>query len=251
MDPTSPYSGGALLGDRIRMQRHSVDDGVFIRSMATRGYFGGITGSTRGAIDVLDAMGKDYIIVETVGTGQDETDIVKSAHTTVVVVIPGMGDSIQAIKSGILEIGDIFVINKSEREGTEKTLNDLGSMMEMNPEKYGGERWRPPILKIEAILDRGIGELLAEVERHRNYLMNKGLRLGLRKSREGIREEIEDMVRHQVIEEIIDRLAASEDLGKAVDAVERGETDPYSAADNLALSILKNNFNNGGSDVQS
>jgi len=180
VDPTSPFSGGAILGDRIRMQRHSMDDGVFIRSLATRGHAGGLTRSTRGAIDILDAMGKDYIIVETVGTGQDETDIVKIAHTTVIVVIPGMGDSVQAMKSGIFETGDIFVINKSEREGAEKTLNDLSLMIEGNPEKYVGGRWKPPILKIEAILDKGIKEFLIEVERHRNYLFNTGIRFGSR-----------------------------------------------------------------------
>ena len=123
VDPTSPFSGGAILGDRIRMQRHSNDEGVFIRSLATRGHFGGLTQSTRSAIDVLDAMGKDFIIVETVGVGQDEVEVVRNAHTTVIVVIPGMGDDIQAIKAGILEAGDIFVINKSDREGCDKTVN--------------------------------------------------------------------------------------------------------------------------------
>src|SRR5512136_3209599 len=129
VDPTSPLSGGAILGDRIRMQRHSLDEGVYIRSLATRGQFGGLTQSTRSAIDVLDAMGKDYIIVETVGVGQDEIDIAKSAHTTVIVVVPGMGDHIQAIKAGIFEVGDIFLINKSDRPDADKTLNDLKAMM--------------------------------------------------------------------------------------------------------------------------
>ncbi len=120
VDPTSPFSGGAILGDRIRMQRHSLDEGVFIRSLATRGQFGGLTQSTRSIIDVLDAMGKDYIIVETVGVGQDEVDIARSAHTTIIVAVPGMGDHIQAIKAGIFEIGDIFVINKADRPDAQK-----------------------------------------------------------------------------------------------------------------------------------
>ena len=160
VDPTSPFSGGAILGDRIRMQRHSTDEGVFIRSLATRGHFGGLTHSTRSAIDVLDAMGKEYIIVETVGVGQDEVDIVKYAHTTVIVVIPGMGDDIQAIKAGILEAGDIFVINKSDKEGSDRTFQDLKAMIEMGQERYNNGTWVPPIIKTEAITDRGVTDLL-------------------------------------------------------------------------------------------
>jgi LAO/AO transport system kinase len=136
------------------MQRHSLDEGVFIRSLATRGHFGGLTQSTRSAIAVLDAMGKDYVIVETVGVGQDEVDIVKSAQTTVIVVIPGMGDGIQAIKAGILEVGDLFLINKADRDGADKTLNELRQMIEMGQNRYGEGRWKPPILKAEAIFDR-------------------------------------------------------------------------------------------------
>ena len=171
VDPTSPFSGGAILGDRVRMQRHSLDEGVFIRSMATRGHFGGLTQSTRSAIDVLDAMGKDYIIVETVGVGQDEVDVVKSAHTTVIVVIPGMGDDIQAIKAGILEVGDVFVINKADREGTDKTLSDLRLMIDMDQRKYDEGTWKPSIIKAEAVFDKGVEEILEEIEKHRAYLM--------------------------------------------------------------------------------
>ena len=126
VDPTSPFSGGAILGDRIRMQRHATDEGVFIRSLATRGHFGGLTVSARAIIHVLDAMGKDFILVETVGVGQDEVEIAGAAHTTIVVTVPGMGDDIQAIKAGILEIGDIFVINKADREGADRTYQDSG-----------------------------------------------------------------------------------------------------------------------------
>ncbi|MBW1763743.1 MAG: methylmalonyl Co-A mutase-associated GTPase MeaB, partial [Deltaproteobacteria bacterium] len=141
VDPTSPFSGGAILGDRIRMQKHSSDDGVFIRSLATRGHFGGLTRSTRSAIDVLDAMGKDIIIVETVGVGQDEVEIVKNAHTTLIITVPGLGDDIQAIKAGILEAGDIFVVNKTDRQGADKTLSDLVSMIEMGQERYRDNGW--------------------------------------------------------------------------------------------------------------
>src|SRR5512135_1841041 len=156
VDPTSPFSGGAILGDRIRMQRHSTDEGVFIRSLATRGHFGGLTPSTRGAIAVLDAMGKDYILVETVGVGQDEIEIVRAAHTTLIVLIPGMGDDIQAIKAGILEAGDVFVINKSEREGVQKTRQELMMMIEMDKERKTKAGWTPTIFMTEAVRNEGI-----------------------------------------------------------------------------------------------
>ena len=240
VDPTSPFSGGAILGDRVRMQRHSMDQGVFIRSMATRGHFGGLTQSTRSAIDVLDAMGKDYIIVETVGVGQDEVDVVKSAHTTVIVVIPGMGDDIQAIKAGILEAGDIFLINKADREGTDKTLSDLRLMIDMDQRKFENGGWKPPILKVEAVFDRGVKEFLEEVERHRDYLESSSGNLGLRRSKERVSEELKEMVKNRLFEEVIDRLIAKGDFRDAVDAVVNGEMDPYSACDNLVLPLIKN-----------
>ena len=141
IDPTSPFTGGAILGDRIRMQKHFMDEGVFIRSLATRGTFGGLTRSTADAIIVLDAMGKDIIIVETVGVGQDEVDVVHNAHTTVLVTVPGMGDDIQAIKAGLMEIGDIFVVNKAEREGAAKTVREIRFMLDMSSEKYRTSGW--------------------------------------------------------------------------------------------------------------
>jgi LAO/AO transport system kinase len=191
VDPTSPFSGGAVLGDRVRMQRHSIDEGVFIRSLATRGYFGGLTQSTRSIIDVLDAMGKDYILVETVGVGQDEVDVVKSAHTTVIVVVPGMGDDIQTIKAGILEIGDIFVINKADREGADKTFNDLKAMIDMDYRKFEELGWQPPILKAEALSDKGVSELLEEIEKHRqNLFETQGGARHLRKKESKVREEL-------------------------------------------------------------
>ena len=226
VDPTSPFSGGAILGDRVRMQRHSMDEGVFIRSMATRGHFGGLTQSTRSAIDVLDAMGKDYIIVETVGVGQDEVDVVKSAHTTVIVVIPGMGDDIQAIKAGILEAGDIFLINKSDRDGTEKTLSDLRLMIDMDQKKYEDGRWKPPILKIEAVFDKGVAEFLLEVENHHQYLMKES-------------SNLRDMIKNRLYQEVVEHLVKTGDFNEAVDAVVSGGVDPYSACDNLVLPLLK------------
>ncbi|MBW1682525.1 MAG: methylmalonyl Co-A mutase-associated GTPase MeaB [Deltaproteobacteria bacterium] len=236
VDPTSPFSGGAILGDRVRMQRHSLDEGVFIRSMATRGHFGGLTQSTRSAIDVLDAMGKDYIIVETVGVGQDEVDVVKSAHTTVIVVIPGMGDDIQAIKAGILEVGDIFVINKADREGSDKTLSDLRLMIDMDQKKYEDGGWKPPIVKAQAVFDKGVEEVLEEVEKHRAYLLETQGEIDFRRSPKRVREELMDLVKNRVIEEV---LTETGDFDAAVEAIARGEKDPYSACDELVLPRLE------------
>jgi LAO/AO transport system kinase len=236
VDPTSPFSGGAILGDRVRMQRHSLDDGVFIRSLATRGHFGGLTQSTRSAIDVLDAMGKDVVIVETVGVGQDEVDVVKSAHSTVIMVIPGMGDDIQAIKAGILEAGDIFVINKSDREGTDKTLSDLRLMIDMDQKKYAGGRWKPPIIKTQAVFDEGITELLDEIENHKKFLKKSAEGLYFRKKKDKVREELADMVKQRLIDAVLERIIDTGEFEEAVESVVSGEMDPYSACDNLVRS---------------
>ena len=238
VDPTSPFSGGAILGDRVRMQRHSMDQGVFIRSLATRGHFGGLTQSTRSAIDVLDAMGKDYIIVETVGVGQDEVDVVRAAHTTVILVIPGMGDDIQAIKAGILEVADIFLINKADREGTDRTLSDLKLMIDMDQERYDEGRWKPPILKAEAVFDKGVEELLEEIENHKKYLMGLSGSLPFRRRKEIVREELADMVKNCLIHTVFRQLAQSAQFEEAVDSIVQGKTDPYTACDNLILSEL-------------
>ena len=236
VDPTSPFSGGAILGDRVRMQRHSLDDGVFIRSLATRGHFGGLTQSTRSAIDVLDAMGKDVVIVETVGVGQDEVDVVKSAHSTVIVVIPGMGDDIQAIKAGILEAGDIFVINKSDREGTDKTLSDLRLMIDMDQKKYEGGRWKPPIVKTQAVFDKGTMELLDEIENHKKFLKKSAEGLYFRKKKDKVREELADMVKQRLIDVVLERIIDTGEFEEAVESVVSGKMDPYSACDNLVRS---------------
>lgn len=237
VDPTSPFSGGAILGDRVRMQRHSMDDGVFIRSLATRGHFGGLTQSTRSAIDVLDAMGKDYIIVETVGVGQDEVDVVKSAHTTVIVIVPGMGDEIQAIKAGIFEVADIFVINKADREGADKTVNELRLMLEMDKKKYEEGGWRPPILKSQAVFDIGIEEILEEIERHAKYLSEIG-KLDLRQSKDKVREELVDMIKGRLVEEVINHLVQTGEFEKAVENIVARKMDPYTECENLILPKL-------------
>ncbi len=235
VDPTSPFSGGAILGDRVRMQRHSMDQGVFIRSLATRGHFGGLTQSTRSAIDVFDAMGKDYILVETVGVGQDEVDVVRSAHTTVIVVIPGMGDDIQAIKAGILEIGDIFLINKADREGSDKTLSDLRLMIEMDQKKYDRGAWKPPILKVQAVFDKGVAEFIDEIDKHARYLAETAGGLDFRGSKAKVRQELGEMIKARLIEEVLDRLTESGDFDRAVESIIKGKIDPYTACENLVL----------------
>jgi len=238
VDPTSPFSGGAILGDRVRMQRHSLDEGVFIRSLATRGHFGGLTQSTRSAIDVLDAMGKDYIIVETVGVGQDEVDVVKSAHTTIITVIPGMGDDIQAIKAGILEIGDIFLINKADREGTDKTLSDLRLMINMDHKKYEEGNWKPSILKAQAVFDIGVKELLEEIDKHNRHLTEFSGERQVRRREDKVRQELGDMVKNRLIEEVLDKITGTGEFDKAVESIVEGKTDPYTACDNLVLPAI-------------
>ncbi len=239
VDPTSPFSGGAILGDRIRMQRHCADPGVFIRSLATRGQFGGLTQSTRSAIDVLDAMGKDVILVETVGVGQDEVDVVKSAHTTVIVVMPGMGDDIQVIKAGILEVGDIFAINKAEREGVDRTENHLSMMIEMDQKKYEeGGGWIPPILRTEALFNKGVAELLEEIDKHGAHLSGTAEGLEIRKKKDKVSEELAEMVKNRLIEKVSRKLMETGAFDKAVASIVEGETDPYTACDDLVLPML-------------
>lgn len=235
IDPTSPFSGGAILGDRARMQRHSEDEGVFIRSMATRGAMGGLSQATRSAVDVFDAMGKDYIIIETVGAGQDEVDVAKSAHTTVIIVIPGMGDGLQAIKAGILEVGDIFAINKADREGVDRTESELRSMLEMDSARQNRGCWTPPIVRTEAIHDKGVSQLLAAIESHRKFIHDSAQGIEAEFKRQRISETLTELVKARVLREVFTPLAESADFQKAVTAIAEGELDPYSACDGLVL----------------
>ncbi|MBW2018820.1 MAG: methylmalonyl Co-A mutase-associated GTPase MeaB [Deltaproteobacteria bacterium] len=234
VDPTSPFSGGAILGDRIRMQRHGTDPDVFIRSLATRGHFGGLTRSTRSVIDVLDAMGKDIILVETVGVGQDEVDIVTTAHTTIIVLIPGMGDDIQAIKAGILEVADIFVVNKADREGLEKTMNDLRVMLDMNNAQGNAEEvWRPPIVATEAISNKGVAELLSEIEAHKVFLFGHGgARLREHLRQKAFRELI-DTIREKFVAEVVYRLKNSEAFESMIDDLVDKRIDPFTLGDQI------------------
>jgi len=237
VDPTSPFSGGAILGDRVRMQRHSMDEGVFIRSMATRGYFGGITQSTRSAIDVLDAMGKDCIIVETVGVGQDEIDIVQSAHTTIIVLVPGMGDDVQALKAGILEIGNIFVINKADREGADRTVNDIRLMIEMDEKRYK-DGWKPPILNAQAVFDKGVKEILDEIDKHRKHLQSSAQIQSMRKY-EKARNDLSEMIKDKITHDVLDKIINSGEFETTLQSIIKGEIDPYTACDTIVSKKLK------------
>jgi LAO/AO transport system kinase len=240
VDPTSPFTGGALLGDRIRMQTLYTDPGVFIRSMATRGAMGGLARASRDAVDLLDAAGFDWVLVETVGVGQDEVDIVRSADTVVLVTIPGLGDDIQAIKAGILEIADVFVINKADREGVERTVKDLQMMLSIG--EHG--EWLPPIVKTVAAREEGIDRVLAEIERHREHLQASGEIE--RRRRSHLRLRVETILKERVV------AAADRVLG--VDReVERGharKTDPYQVADRLFSGVLESAREDGREEMR-
>ncbi|MGQ9858580.1 MAG: methylmalonyl Co-A mutase-associated GTPase MeaB [Thermodesulfobacteriota bacterium] len=234
VDPTSPFTGGAILGDRVRMQRHSTDDGVFIRSLATRGHLGGLSRSTHDIVDVMDAMGKDVVLVETVGVGQDEVEIVRLAHTNVVVLIPGMGDEIQAIKAGILEVGDIFVVNKADREGADKSVREIEIMLEMNA--YGPEDWRPVVLKTEAINHRGVEELVDQIQRHREFL---GDRLWKQRQQRRTQGKFMEILRDLLYQEALGRLEKNGLWNQLLEELAQRKLDPYTAAEMAMAELLR------------
>lgn len=229
VDPTSPFTGGAILGDRIRMNRHADDAGVFIRSLATRGHLGGISRSTGDVVNVMDAMGMDVVIIETVGVGQDEIDIVRMAHTTVVVMVPGMGDDIQAIKAGILEIGDLFVVNKADRDEADRTVRDLAIMLEMNPDKDRG--WRPKVLKTEATRNQGIEEVVDELEEHWRYLHTSGtIKHLLEEKNAALFMEI---LKERLFAEAFDHIRVNGRFREIIEGMMSRRTDPYSAVEEV------------------
>lgn len=237
VDPTSPFTGGAILGDRIRMQRHATDEGVFIRSLATRGSLGGLSRSTQDIIHVMDAMGKDIIIVETVGVGQDEVEIVHTAHTSIVVLVPGLGDDIQAIKAGIIEIGDIFVINKCEREGADKMERDLRLVLEMGRKREDG--WDPPIFKTEAILGKGIFELVYGIYRHKQALEQS--QAMEKKLKERTMKTFLEVLESEVMNYFIQKLEKKGQLESIVQELMNRHIDPYSVAERIMAETLKEN----------
>ena len=249
VDPTSPYSGGAILGDRIRMMRHATDEGVFIRSVATRGHLGGLSRSARDLVRVLDAFGSDLVIVETVGVGQDELEITRTAHTTLVVMAPGLGDDVQAIKAGLMECADAFAVNKADRDGADATVRDLQLMLALGSEAMiatgkrrghvvhseagdalgGAGDWVPPIVKCVALRGEGTDELFAALERHRAWVT--GTEAGKARRHARLAEELRETLREALIDEAVALLGDAVD--EAVSAVETKTLDPYTATENL------------------
>ena len=231
-DPTSPFSGGAVLGDRIRMQQHYLDDGVFIRSMATRGSQGGLPRSTGGVIKLLSAFGKDFVLVETVGVGQTELDIMENVDTTAVILVPEAGDTIQTMKAGLMEIADIFAdifaVNKADRPGADNLVTELTMMVHLYS-KQGS--WQAPVMATEAINDVGIDDLYNQIEKHRQALEESG-RLSQRRQEQRRREFIE-MVERRVSGELLRLVERDEEMSRYMAMVEAGEIDPYSAADEI------------------
>ena len=234
VDPTSPFTGGAILGDRIRMNSLTLDEGVFIRSMGTRGSLGGLSHKTADAVKAMDAFGKDIIFVETVGVGQSEVDIVKAADTTMVVLIPGMGDDIQAIKAGILEIGDLFCINKADHDGADKLVRELNMMLDLDSMMTD---WRPPIQKVIANQGEGITELIGYIEKHFEYIKGNG-QLAERRTKR-IRDEMLDILSSNIGRYIQGRIVESGRLDAYVEQIKKHETDPYTVVGTIIKEMLK------------
>lgn len=235
VDPTSPFSGGAILGDRIRMNELTLDEGVFIRSMGTRGSLGGLSRKTADAVKIMDASGKDVIFIETVGVGQSEVDIVKAADTTLVVLVPGLGDDIQAIKAGILEIGDVFAINKADRDGADKLNTELNMMLDLDGNM--NKDWRPPIKQTVASQKEGITELLQTLEEHYAHLQATEQLAARRKKR--TRNELIVILKNEIGTYIMDRIEKSGLFDQLVNDVEERRRDPYSVVHSIVKDMLK------------
>jgi len=233
VDPSSPFSGGALLGDRVRMSEHASDPGVYIRSMATRGHLGGLAWAAPQAIRVLDAAGCDVILVETVGVGQSEVEIAAQADTSVVLLAPGMGDGIQAAKAGILEIGDVYVVNKADRDGADATARELNHMLSLGESRAAGD-WRPPIVKTVAARGEGIDEVVEALDKHRAWMEKHGVLAERRRARAS--HEIETIAVTALRERIGD-LAGDQRLSALAAKVADGELDPYTASDELVAGL--------------
>jgi LAO/AO transport system kinase len=227
VDPSSPFTGGAVLGDRIRMNGLASDPGVFIRSMATRGHLGGLASSTADVVSVLDAASRDPIIVETVGVGQDEIDIVKLADVSVVVLVPGMGDDIQALKAGLMEIGDIFVINKCDRPGVEKMEQAISALLSLAHRPDG---WIPPIVKTVAIEDKGIEELADSIDRSYQHQADSHR---LEKKRQAARAHLLNLLRERLVSKALATIFPRNSMDLAVDRIARRETDPYTIVEGI------------------
>jgi LAO/AO transport system kinase len=225
VDPTSPYTGGAILGDRVRMQAHAGDPGVFIRSMATRGHLGGLARATAEVAAVFDAAGKDVVIIETVGVGQDEVDIVRTADVSIVTIVPGAGDEVQALKAGIMEIADIFVVNKADREGADRTVSSIEAMLSLHT--FADRDWRPPIMKTEATTGRGVPELLEMIERFRQHTA------ATQGSRRRARAEwrLRELLGHRFLQHVESHVLRAGEFEEILDRIATRQLDPYSAVD--------------------
>jgi LAO/AO transport system kinase len=232
VDPTSPFSGGAVLGDRLRMQAHSADEGVFIRSMATRGHLGGLARATGDAALVLDAAGRDIIIIETVGVGQDEVDIIRTADVSIVTLVPGTGDEVQALKAGIMEIADIFVVNKADREGADRLVSAVEANLAL--QMYGEEEWRPPIIKTVATTGQGVKELVEAIWQFRAH--SERTQAVRRRTRSEYR--LRELVSHRFMDHLEREVLSSGELGSLVDRIAAREIDPYTAAHDLLRRAL-------------
>jgi GTPase len=228
VDPTSPYTGGAILGDRIRMQSHHADPGIYIRSMATRGNLGGLARATTDAATVLDAAGKDIVLIETVGVGQDEIDIVRLADVTVVILVPGMGDDVQTIKAGIMEIADIFVINKSDREGADRVEREIRSMQSL---AIRSDKWTPPIVKTVAMDGTGVPELAAAIVNYEQFLEQKDLLL--KKKISSWRERLIEMLRDGLLERLLSERLPEEEIARLAAEIAEHKRDPYSLVEEI------------------
>lgn len=236
VDPTSPFSGGAILGDRIRMVDLTLDEGVFIRSMGTRGSLGGLSRTTTDAVKIMDAAGMDLVFIETVGVGQSEVDIVKTADSIVVALVPGLGDDIQAIKAGILEIGDIFIINKADREGVERLNSELNMMLDLNLQTVA---WRPPVLRTVAAENQGIVEFVDTINEHMAYLRNSGQLAARRKTR--TQNEIMALLEETILRHISEMVQKQGNFAKLVGQVAERKVDSYTVVQNL-LTVFSNSL---------
>jgi len=234
IDPTSPFSGGALLGDRVRMMELATDEGVFIRSMGTRGMLGGLTSAVYDVVEILDASGKDVVLVETVGVGQAEVDVIKIADTTLVVLIPGLGDSIQTIKAGIMEIADIYVVNKADRSGVEQTVAELEALIDIS---CSGKDREIPVLTAVAKENKGIVELVKEIENHKNYL--KKTKMFDVQRRKRYEAELVEIIRKRLMNFIFDESTFKGKVESLIDQISKKQVDPYTAADEILGKILK------------
>lgn len=232
VDPTSPFTGGAILGDRIRMQAHALDKGVFIRSMGTRGSLGGLSRATREAVTILDALGRDIILVETVGVGQSEVDIVKTADTTLVVLTPAGGDSVQTLKAGIMEIADIFVVNKADLDGADRTIREIQMMLDLNSSPAP---WRPPVTPTKTLVKEGVEDLMKEIERHHQHLSQGGRLEESRK--EKARLEVLELVEFKIKSKVWKQVRERDLFTDLLNRILAKTLDPYTAADQLLQEI--------------